>query len=457
MAEQKMDLMGEAGVSGLQVSGGVPSDQPLKQLKGANAVKVWAEMSRFDPVVGAGLFAIEMLARQVPWRVEPGGDSPEAEELADFVDGCRSDMSHSWTDMLGEVLTYLPFGWEWSEIVYKVRNGTVEGSPGSSSKYADGKIGWRKIVGRAQETRERFDMDDSGGITALVQRDPNKGLVHTIPIEKSLLFRTTTAKGNPEGRSMLERAFTSWYAKKRIQEIEGIGIERDLAGFPVAWVPPQITATDATSADKTRYDTFEKMVTRIRRDEMAGAVMPLAYDKDGNKLYDLTLLTSGGSRQIDTDPVVKRYDQRIAATLLADFILLGTDSGNRALSADKSDMFETAMNTVLDEVAEVFNRHAIPRLLTLNGYGTDECPTLAHGGVERVDLDKLSSYILRLSQAGAPLFPDDQLEGHLREAARLPAIPEGERALRPPPPESKPPVIVVPAAGQEAQPEAEAA
>lgn len=428
----KADLMGEAGVSGLVVSGGVPSDQPIRQLKGANAVKVWGEMSRFDPVVGACLFAIEMLARQVPWRVDTGGDSPEAEELAEFVEGCRGDMSHGWGDMLAEILTFLVYGWEWSEVVYKRREGPKPDSPGESSKYDDARIGWRKIAGRAQETRERWLFDESGGLSALVQRDPNGSGIYTIPVEKSLLFRTTTAKGNPEGHSLLEKPFTSWYAKKRIQDIEAIGIERDLAGFPVVWVPPQITASDASSADKARYDTFLTMVTRIRNDELRGAVMPLAYDATGNKLYDLTLLTSGGSRQIDTDPVVKRYDQRIAATMLADFILLGTDSGNRALSQDKSELFTIAMNTVLDEVAEVFNRHAVPRLLALNGYGTDECPVLAHGGVERVDLEVLGTFIQRLALAGAPLFPDDALENHLREAARLPAVPEGERALRPP-------------------------
>jgi len=443
MAEDtKVDLMGEAGVSGLQVSGGLPSDQPMRQLKGTLAVKVWTEMSRYDPVVGAGLFAIEMLARQVPWRVEAGGDGPQAAEQVEFVEGCMEDMSHSWTDMLGEILTFLVYGWEWSELVYKKRAGPVKDSPGSSSKYTDGRIGWRKITGRSQETRDHFVFDDSNGVTAMVQRDPNRGLVYTIPIEKSLLFRTTAAKGNPEGRSLLERAFTSWYMKKRIQDIEAISIERG-PGLPVMWVPPQITASSASSDDRARYETFLLTATRIRNDEMKGLVMPLAYDALGNKLYDFELKSATGEQRVDTDPVVKRYDQRIAATLLADFILLGTDSGNRALSTDKSELFTIAMNSVLDEVAETFNRHAIPRLMALNGWGTEECPTLAHGGVERVDLDVLGTFIERLSRAGAPLFPDDVLEDHLREAARLPAVPEGERALRPPPPMPEAPAPVV--------------
>jgi hypothetical protein len=33
--------------------------------------------------------------------------------------------------------------------------------------------------------------------------------------------------------------------KTRIENIEGIGIERDLAGLPVAWVPPDYMAPEA--------------------------------------------------------------------------------------------------------------------------------------------------------------------------------------------------------------------
>lgn len=428
MAEQREDSgqLGEIGVTGLLMSGGIPQDQPLRQLKGQNGVKVFAEMARFDSVIGAALFAIEMLARQAIWNVEAGGDSPQAEEQRAFVDEALDDMSHTWTDTLAEILSFLVFGWSWHEIVYKRRDGMKSGQPGSGSKYADGRVGWRKFAGRAQETRARFEMDEDGGVRALVQRDPNGGQEFVIPIEKSLLFRTTVAKGNPEGRSLLERSFVDWYFKKRIKEIEAIGIERDLAGLPVAWVPAEITASDASSADQARYQSFKDLVARLRKDEMSGVVMPLVYDQSGNKRYDLTLLTSGGARQVDTDPIVKRYDQRIAASMLADFILLGTDSGNRALSQDKSELFTIAMNTVLDEVAEVINRHAIPRLMVLNGWGVEECPRLEHGGVERVDLDQLSNYIVRLAQAGAQMFPDPELEGHLRDVAKLPAPPEDE-------------------------------
>ena len=51
------------------------------------------------------------------------------------------------------------------------------------------------------------------------QPPPDYGLL-TIPISKAMLFRTESAKDNPEGRSILRNAYRSWYFKRRIQEIE---------------------------------------------------------------------------------------------------------------------------------------------------------------------------------------------------------------------------------------------
>ena len=47
-------------------------------------------------------------------------------------------------------------------------------------------------------------------------------------------------------------------------------------------------------------------------------------------------------------------------------------------------------------------------------------PKLNHGDIETPDLAKLASYIKELSGAGAELFPDIDLENHLRREAGLP-------------------------------------
>ena len=63
----------------------------------------------------------------------------------------------------------LPYGWAYLELVYKQRGGDTD-SPESRSRYADGRIGWRKWSIRSQETRERWEFGETGGIQGMWQR-----------------------------------------------------------------------------------------------------------------------------------------------------------------------------------------------------------------------------------------------------------------------------------------------
>ena len=410
----------ETGSSGLSTAvGGIVTEEIHPNLSGRKALEVWRTMKDNDALVGAILFAIDMLVRQVPWRV----DQQEATEAdAEFLDSCRDDMSHSWGDFISEVLSMLPFGFAFHEIVYKKRAGyQPPGSKTPSSRYDDGKIGWRKLPLRAQESLDHWDFDDEGGVEAFVQRAAPKFEDVVIPMEKGLLFRTTVYKNNPEGRSVLRSAYASWFYKKRIQTIEGTGIERDLAGFPVFWLPSEYLSPTASPEQKNVVKAFEKIGESIKRDEQEYLVMPLAYDENGNKAFDFTLTASAGTRSFDTNQVISRYNQEIAMSVLADFILLGHEKvGSFALSDDKTDLFAVALGTILNSIADVMNRYAVPRLFALNGMDTKSLPAIVPGDIEKPDLAKLGGYIQTLVGAGMPLFPDDDLEAWLREQGNLP-------------------------------------
>ena len=72
----------------------------LPELSGMRGIKVFQEMKENDDTVGAILFAIKMMIRQVEWHVEPGGDSAKDKEAAEFVESCMGDMQATWTDMV---------------------------------------------------------------------------------------------------------------------------------------------------------------------------------------------------------------------------------------------------------------------------------------------------------------------------------------------------------------------
>lgn len=414
----------EVGSSGLHQTGGLVTEDFLRQLQGKQKYANFREMADNDPVVGGYLNGIEMIVRSVDWSVQPADDNDErAVAEAQFVSTCLNDMSTSWDDTLASILTFLVYGFSYHEIVYKYRRGFTNDAK-TRSKYNDGRIGWRKLPIRSQDTVQRWEFDKNGGIQGLYQLDtsaPDKGLVF-LPIEKCLLFRTTTKMNDPEGRSILRNAFVPWYYKRRIQEIEAIGIERDLAGMPVAYVPPQLLSNNATSEERAALEAIKQIVRNIKRDEQEGIVFPLAYDPDTKQpAYELKLLSTGGRRQFDTNEIVTRYDQRIAMTVLADFMLLGHEGvGTQALSVSKIELFLTSLTAYLEQITQVFNQYAIPRLMRLNGVSEELSPYLTYTPPKNIDLDGIAKFITAMAQAGAPLFPDQDLENYLRGLAGLP-------------------------------------
>jgi phage gp29-like protein len=419
--------LSELGTTGLRRSGGYINEEFLPNLRGTRAAMVYREMADNDAVIGSILFAMDKIVTRLEWHVEECGDSKSQIAAAEFVEECLNDMSDSWDATLSSILSMLVFGYSYHEIVYKKRGGYTD-NPKTRSKYNDNRIGWRKFAIRAQETLNYWLIDEDGGIQGFVQMDPSGGGIRTIPIEKSLLFRTSAQKNNPEGRSLLRNAYRSWYFKKRIEEIEAIGIERDLAGLPVAYVPPEYLSSNATPDQSAVLNAVQSIVSNIKRNEQEGVVFPVVFDDSGNRMFELSLLSSGGSRQFDTDTVISRYDQRIAMTILSDFILLGHEKvGSFALGSSKVDLWTMAVDAVAKSIAEVINQHAIPRLMRLNGWKDEDSPKIVYGEVSHVDLRELAEYMSKLTAAGL-LMPDDRLEEFLRDVAGLPAADDSSAA-----------------------------
>lgn len=414
----------EFGTGGVKRSGGYIDDEPLVELRGARGAKIIRQMLLNDPIIGALLFTIKMLVRQVDWRVEAASEDNADQQIAEFIrEALFEDMAVSWHDTLSDVVTFLPWGWELSELVYKRRSGDSRDAS-LRSKFSDGKIGWQAWPIRSQETLSEWQFDPSGNVTAMVQVASPDYLTRTIPIEKALLFRSEPNRGNPQGYSILRNAYRPWRMKTRIENLEGIGIERDLAGLPVIKLPPEYMAETASPAQKAVYAYAQEMVANIRNDEQGGVVMPMAYDKEGHPLFELMLLSTGGARQFNINETINRYDHRILASVLADFILLGAEKvGSFALSSDKTALFAVALGAWLQSIAGVVNTDAIPRLLRLNGMPTEAAPRLAHGDIEVPDLTELADYIQRLVMVGV-LTPDPSLEAYARQVASLPALPE---------------------------------
>lgn len=416
----RVSVMDEIGSSGLKAYGGYVYEEFLPQLTGENALKVYREMKDNDPIVAAILFAIDMLVRQVDWHVEPASSDNEDLRAAKFLDDCINDMTMPWKDVVSESLTMLPYGFSFMEIVYKKRDG-YQGEGGDSSRFDDGRIGWKKFAHRPQDSLYRWAFDETGGVRAMLQVTQPDYRIATIPIEKGLLFRTVASKNNPSGRSVLRGAYRPWYFKKRIEEIEAIGIERDLAGLPIAMVDPGLLRADADDDDKALLNSIKELVVNVRRDQQEGVIFPMSYDDNGRPLFDFKLMTSGGARQFNIENVIDRYSKQIAMTVMADFIFLGHQgTGSYALSSDKTGLFAKSLGVWLGVIQDTFNRYAVPRLLRVNNMPVEKMPRMVHGDIETPNLMELSDYVTKLAGIGINLLPDDRMESYLRGVAHLP-------------------------------------
>jgi len=395
----------QLGSTGLNRYGPYIYEEFLPELQWPRANKVYQEMSDNDPVIGAILYLAEMLIRGTTWSVE-GKD-----ENAKFLEECMNDMEMSWPNVISEILSMLTYGFSFHEILYKVRRGPTETSPKYRSKYSDGRIGWRGMPIRAQRSIEGWIFNKEDDLVAVEQLcEPNYFKV-TIPMSKGLLFRTRVSKNNPEGKSLLRNAYRPWFFKKHFEEIEGIGIERDLAGFPVLTAPDGLDLwNDQDPLMVELRAKAETLVSNVRRDSEEGMLLPHGWD--------LKLLTSGSTRQIDISTTIERYDNRIAITMLSDIILLGSKSGSFALADTKQSMLAASLQSQLYNIADVFNTKAVPRLFEANGIA-GPYPKIVPGQIQMPTLQEIA---LMLRAMKLPINDDFELQNYLRKIMNMPEL-----------------------------------
>ncbi len=404
-------IFAEAGTSGLKRWGGIISEEFLPELRGRRGARTYTEMASNDGSIGAVIRATEDLIRSVGWSVELGGPKPDDELARDFVISCMHDMSLSWVDFISSVVTMIQYGWAWEEVVYKIRSGPNQNPP---SKYNDHRIGWRKIADRAQDSLQRWDLDDNGGIRAMVQQAVPDFKERRIPIEKSVLYRTRRNRNNPEGYSFLRPSYLAWYMKKSLQEIEGIGAERDFTGALIVKLPQRATSTDK--------DKALALIERWKVDEQFGAVVP--YE------WDVVLIASPGNKQIDTDKAILRYQAEIMMSFLAQFIRLGqVKVGTQALVTGQRDFFYLAIKAILDNIQETSNRFLVPPLIRLNDLrGLTDFPRLVHDEVGQTDIDTFIGAIRDIANSNAQYlgFIGSEDVKHVRKVLGFPPLQEEE-------------------------------
>lgn len=420
------------GVEGTNTRNGtLKADEFLPELRGKRAIRKYREMRDNDSTIGASLYAVEQMLRDVKINVKPADDSEEAKAKSQFLEEVLEDMDHSLDDHISEALSFLTFGFAAFEVVYKRREGPYQTNLKKRSKYSDGYMGVRKIASRAQWTVNRFDVDDKTGELLGFYQDVTSGFDDNyIPSRKSILYRTTVVNGDYSGRSILRNAYSSYERLNALQQYEAIAVERELAGIPVIELPSEYLSSNATDDQRAVLNQFKEIGRDLKFNEQGFLMIPSdTYPgKDGEptnqKLVNVRLMSSEGTRNIDIDPVVKRYQHDIARSVLAEFIMLGSGSGSYALSKSKSDIFLRSLESYIHTIVDILNKQLVEPLWRLNGFDFKYLPKIVAGDVAPHDLKDLGGYLRNLNSAGITYADDIDIVNALLDQAELPNVDE---------------------------------
>lgn len=418
--KRKFNPLSEVGTTGLTRFLGTVSEEFLRELQGSRGLKRYEEMAR-SPIGGALLRALSMVYRRVEWRVDPGGDTPQDEDAASFLESCIHDLNIPWVSFVCQAVWMLKAGHRWFEIVYKKRQGPG-GDP--ASKYDEGRIGWRKFGDRPPETlgmgTGEWDFDEAGGLRGVWQVAPPGNKKVYIPIGKSLLFRTTDEKGNPEGESIFRPGWRSYYFVRELETVEAI-VEERMGGVLVITLPddPGTFSLDPDDSDSL-YNQAKDVVVNFRADEQMGLVVPPRCKAE---------LWSPGAGQREIGNTIQRHKRDFFMTCLCQSLMLGADRvGSWALSKDQSDFLLMALEGWLDNAKGVMNEIAVPRLFELNVFPKlTALPSLEHGKVGQRDVEVFFGALRDAVESGL-VVPGREDEEEARRVLGLPALPEEKEA-----------------------------
>lgn len=411
------------GFVGLKSSSGFVEEEFLQALRWPDAARVYQEMSSNDAVIGGCLFLLETMLRRARWKVEPASTDAGDIEAAQFLESCMYDMKEQpWDSFICEVLSMLIYGFSFHEIIYKVRRGPLEKDPKFKSDYTDGKIGWQELPGRSQASLSEWTIDEATGKATEFIQDPGTVGINAdkikIPLEGNLLFRTKNTRGNPEGWSLLRRAYRSWYFKKYIEELEGIGVERNLAGIPLLQPDESTDLFDKNNPEMVQLLNWAtQLVNDLRQDRNHGVIIPFGWE--------LKLLgTEGGSKTVETDVIIRRHESRMAMSMLSDLVLIGSDrTGSFALAETKQSLFIAALQAIITSIASTLNTNAVPKLFAVNNWTLEKLPKITADSLEEPDLKEVA---LILRSFKIDITKNQKLMNFLLNLMQAPTLDETE-------------------------------
>lgn len=418
--------LGELGSLGYRINNGVTQDELKRELNWPNSINTFREMS-YHSAINAPLTLFENIISRANWVYKPPENATEEEKnQVKIINQMMQDMDQSWSEFVRDVLSSNVFGFSVHEKVFRKR------LKANGSLYDDGVIGWKKLPIRVQESISKFLFSEDGNeiigvqqnlsaINDIYNRFSKRSNLINLPRSKFLLFRTGKHRGDPFGKSPLRDAYLAWRFLTQLEELEALGVAKDLNGIPVLHLPPQVLSPDG---DQEQRLYFENAIRNLQVGEQMGIILPSLYDEQGKPLYDIELLSSDGKKNFDLNKIKEYYRSLIFISLFADILLQGnTSTGSFALGAIKNSLSGAYAERLISNIAEVIQNDLIRQTYEINSWPTERMGKLDFDGLDNTDIESLSKYLQRVASVGL-LEKDRAVLNAVRQGIGIDPLPE---------------------------------
>ena len=413
----------EKGTPGFTNHGGyVGTNERDSRLVGQEKYRTFGNMVANTTIVAAGTRYFLNLIGGADWSVKPADNSSEAKEKADAVKKMIHGMDSSWSSVTRRAGMYRFHGFSIQEMV------AVRGD--------DDSLVMKNVKARPQDTIERWDTNKHGDVLGAVQRSKQDSEEIYLKRNKIIYLVDDTLNDHPEGMGIFRHITKKSEELKSFEQLEGFGYSGDLRGIPIARIPyaalakavedGQLTQTAASAM----IAAMEKLVTQhVKADANMGISIDSAnYTNDTGDgettsnaaMWGFSLLEGSSSGLEEVSKAIDRKNYEIAIVLGVDHLLIGKDSGSRALGESKNNNFAQIVNAALIDIAAAFNRDYIGFLWRINGWDDKLKPTLAPEKLRGNDVERVMTGLAELARAGAPIMPDDPAVNVIRGWVGLP-------------------------------------
>lgn len=388
----------ETGSSGTEIYSGYYSEEYLNTLRGTQAADLWDQMRRSDPKIKMVLSAVKNPIKGAHWSIEPADASDAAKKQADLIEQILfKDLDQSWTNQLGEILTFIDFGFSVFEVIHKI----VTNHP-KFGMYT----GLSKLAFRSPRTIDRWNLDPKTGKLLSVSQYAYGDLQRLVDIPGQFLLVFTHEKegDNYEGISGLRPCYGPWIRKNTYLKLMAIGMEKFAVPTPVMSVPEG-------KENSTEYSNAKRILEKFVSHQQQYITKPQGWELTfANSTFDATKIRDA----------IDKENSEMAFAFLENFLELGqSGSGSYALGTDLSDFFLMGIEHVGNLIAESFNRVLIPDLIKLNFGPQENYPKLTVSGITDKPGKEFAEVVKLLADAKV-ITPDPELEKNLREKYGLP-------------------------------------